>query len=108
CHECVIHKTDGRLALDVVVTKDMVVFELVSTIDQLLLVCKNTYLVLNKGFHFLNMVTEIDIQKAPPSRDGLDVYLHFSSKARHKIEDGIPIDFVIMKGTAGARPPSTT
>merc|ERR1719232_1870925 len=69
-------KVEGRFLLNVVVRKGSAVLELFSSEDQSLLLRRDTFLVLDLGFHVGDRVIWLDIQSDRLSREGLDEDLH--------------------------------
>ena len=78
------HQVEGRLLLDVVVTKGAAVLELLAGEDEALLIGGNTFLVLDLGLHILNSVRRLNIKgnrlTSESLYENLHIYLLFNNK----------------------------
>ena len=69
-------QVQGRLLLDVVVGQSAAIFQLFAGKDQTLLVRRNSFLVLNLGFHIFDGVVGLHLQGDGLAGQGLDEDLH--------------------------------
>jgi len=94
-------KMEGRFLLDVVIREGSAILELLSGEDQSLLLRRNSFFVLDLGFHVGDRVIWLDVQSDGLSRKGLDEDLHgTTSKAEDKMEGRFLLDVVVRKGSA--------
>jgi hypothetical protein len=90
----------SRLLLDVVVRESSTVFKLLSGEDKSLLIWRNSFLILDFGFHIFNGVSWFDIQCDCFTSEGFDEDLHSSSESKHKMESGFFLDVVVTESSA--------
>ncbi len=67
--------------MDVVVREGSVVLKLLSCKDESLLVWRNSFLVLDLGFHVVDSVSGLDVESNGLSSQSLDENLHSSSES---------------------------
>merc|ERR1719491_2160005 len=92
---------EGRFLLDVVIRKGSAVLELLSSEDQSLLLRRDSFLVLDLGFHIGDRVIWLDIQSDRLSREGLDKDLHgTTAKAKDKMEGRFLLNVVVRESSA--------
>lgn len=66
----------SRFFLNIVIGKRSAIFELLTRKDETLLIRRNAFLVLNLGFHILDRVGRLDIERNGFAREGLDKNLN--------------------------------
>ena len=91
---------EGRLLLDVVVSKGPAVLQLLSSEDEPLLVRGDSLLVLDLGFDVLDGVGLFDLKGDGLASQGLDEDLHTSSKSKDQVKGGLLLDVVVSEGSA--------
>ena len=94
------HQVEGGLLLDVVIRKGAAILQLLASKDQALLIRWDPLLVLDLGLDIINGVTGLDVEGDGLARQGLHEDLHATSQAKHQVEGGLLLDFVIRKGAA--------
>ena len=77
---------EGGLLLDVVVGESSSILKLLSSEDESLLVWRNTFLVLDLGFHVFDGVSWLNIEGDGLTSQCLDEDLHTTSKSEHQVE----------------------
>ena len=66
----------GRLFLDVIIWKSSSILKLLSGEDETLLIWRDSFLVLDLGFHILDRVGRLDLEGDGLAREGLNEDLH--------------------------------
>merc|ERR1712064_131996 len=95
------HEMEGRLLLYIVIGKGSTVFELLSSEDEALLLWRDTFLVLDLGFHIGDRVIWLDVQRDRLSGEGLGEDLHgTTSKAKDKMEGRFLLNVIVREGSA--------
>ena len=94
------NQVEGRFLLDVVIREGSAILKLLSSENESLLIWRNTFLVLDLGFHVLNGVCWLNIKSDSLSSQGLDEDLHTTSESEDKMEGGLLLDVVVRKGSA--------
>jgi len=90
----------SRLFLDVVVGKRASVFQLLAGEDEPLLIRRDTFLVLDLGFHVLNGIAGLDLQRDSFASEGLDENLHATPQTEDQVKSRFLLNVVIRKGSA--------
>ena len=94
------NQVEGRLLLDVVVTKGAAILKLLSSEDKTLLVWRDAFLVLNLGLHVVNGVAWLNFKGDGLASQGLHKDLHTATETENQVEGGFLLDVVVTKGTA--------
>ena len=94
------NQVEGRLLLDVVVTKGAAILKLFSGEDETLLVWRDAFLVLNLGLHVVNSVTRLNFKGDGLASQGLHEDLHTTSETENQVESRLLLDVVVTKGAA--------
>ncbi|KAM0883050.1 hypothetical protein ACQ4PT_031880 [Festuca glaucescens] len=94
------HQVEGRLFLDVVVSKGAAILQLLASKDEALLVRGNTLLVLDLGLDIVNGVRALNLQSDGLPSQGLDEDLHTTTEAQNQVEGGLLLDVVVSEGPA--------
>ncbi|CAH2071721.1 unnamed protein product, partial [Thlaspi arvense] len=89
-----------RLLLDVVVSQSSAIFKLLPGEDQSLLIRRNTFLVLDLGFHVVNSVGAFNLQSDGLSGQRLDEDLHTTTEPEHEMKGRLLLDVVIGQSSA--------
>jgi len=90
----------SRLLLDVVVGKRASVFQLLAGEDEPLLIWRDTFLVLDLGFHVLDGIAWLDLQRNGFAGEGLDENLHATPQTEDQVESRFLLNVVIREGSA--------
>ena len=93
------NKVERRFLLDVVVGKSTTVLKLLASKDKTLLVGRNSFFILNLGFHVVDGVGRLNFEGDGFSGQGFDEYLHTATKTKNEMKSGFLLDVVIRKGT---------
>lgn len=88
---------ESRLLLDVVVAESSIVFKLLASENESLLIWRNSFLVLNLGLDVVNGVCWLHIEGDCLASEGFDEDLHSSSESEHQVEGGLFLDVVVRK-----------
>jgi len=86
---------ESGLLLDVVIRESPAILQLFASKDQSLLVWRDSFLVLNLGFHVFNSVRWLHLEGDGFTGQGLDEDLHTSSKPQDKVKCGLLLDVVV-------------
>jgi len=70
------NKVEGRLLLDVVISKSVTVLKLLTGEDKTLLIRRDTFLVLNLGLHVIDGISRLDLKSDSLASKSLDENLH--------------------------------
>merc|ERR1712180_441447 len=79
-------KMEGGFLLDVVVAQGSTIFQLLSSEDQTLLIWWDSFFVLDLGLDVVDGVTGFNFKGDGLTSQGLDEYLHSTSKSQDKME----------------------
>jgi len=90
---------EGRLLLNGVVRKGAAVFELLSGEEKMLLVRRDTFLVLDLCLHVVGGIRRLDLKSDRFPSENLDEDLHTATETEGKVEDKLLLDVVLRKGT---------
>ena len=91
---------ESGFLLDVVVGESSSILELLTSEDESLLIWRNTFLILDLGFHILNSVSWLDIKGDGLTSESLDEDLHTTSESENEMESGLLLDVVVGEGAA--------
>ena len=91
---------EGRLLLNIVVSKGSAIFELLTGEDKSLLVGGNALLVLDLGLDVVNGVGGLDIKSDGLASESLDEDLHTTSESEHEMESGLLLDVVVSESSS--------
>ena len=97
------HQVKGVVFLDVVVTQAMIIFKLLASKQQKLLVCGDSFLVLDFGLDISNGVGSYHFKNDGLACEGLDKDLHTITQPEHQVKGGrnskLIQDIVVTQGT---------
>ena len=88
----------STLFLDIVVRKSAAVLKLLAGKDKTLLVRRNAFFILNLGFHVVDSVRRLNLERNGLPRQGLDEYLHSTTKTENKVEGGLLLNVIVRQG----------
>jgi len=90
---------ESGFLLDVVIGESSSILELLTSEDESLLIWRNTFLILDLGFHILNGVSWLDIEGDGLTSESLDEDLHTTSESENEMEGGLLLDVVVGEGS---------
>ena len=91
-------KVEGRLLLDIVISKGATILQLLPGKDQTLLVRWNPLLVLDLRLHVVDCVRALNLEGDRLAREGLDEDLHSTTETEHQMESALLLDVVVREG----------
>ncbi|KAJ0443269.1 hypothetical protein HanIR_Chr16g0818901 [Helianthus annuus] len=89
----------GRLLLDIVVSKSPPIFKLFPSKYQPLLIRRDPFLILNLRLHIINRVRTFNLQSNRLPRQRLHKYLHTTPQPQHKMQSRFLLNIVISQRT---------
>ena len=92
------HQVEGGFLLNIIVGEGSAVLELLAGEDQTLLVWRNPLLVLDLGFHVVDGVRGLHLQRDGLASEGFHEDLHPSAKTEDKVEGGLLLDVIVGEG----------
>ena len=90
---------ESRFFLNVIIRKSATVLELLAGKDKTLLVGRNAFFILNLGFHVVNGVGRLNLERDGLPGEGFDEYLHTTTKTKDEMKSGFLLDVVVGEGT---------
>ena len=92
---------DRRFLLDVVVSETSLVFKLLASENQALLIVRNTLFVLDLGFHRLDRVSGLHLEGNCLSRKRPNEDLHrATSQTKDEVDSGLFLDVVVRESAS--------
>ncbi|KAL5728250.1 hypothetical protein ACHQM5_001362 [Ranunculus cassubicifolius] len=79
-------KMEGRLLLDVVISKGTTIFQLLSSKNKTLLIWRDAFLVLNLSLHIVNGIGALHLQSDSLPSKSLDKDLHPTTQTKHQMQ----------------------